>query len=227
MVISLGRCCRHGGGVPQGPDCCSSCNLRGKLREGWVDDCKGMVSDVECVQSLGGREMFSSMRRGISVCAVVVVLMVVVGVVVLIVVVGAVGVVVLTVVMGVVVLMIVVEVLYIGAVEVDCSQVVEIFVLGGFFVVMAVEDELAVGCVVQLALWCSNGKGDFLWCFSLMSVEMNGLSVGACFFGTVIWVDCFVFLERDFVGMMVGTDVVMEVVVEVVVGETVVWCEKI
>ena len=117
IVISLGRCCKHGGGVPQSPDCCSSCNVRGKMREGGVDDGKGMVSDVEGVRSLGGREMFSSMGGGISVCLVAVVLMVVVGVVVLTVVVRAVGVgvVVLTVVVGVVVLMIVVGELYIGA----------------------------------------------------------------------------------------------------------------
>ena len=45
----------------------------------------------------------------------------------------AVGVMVLMVVVGVVVLMIVVEVLYIGVVEVDCSGVVDIFVLGRDF----------------------------------------------------------------------------------------------
>ena len=33
----------------------------------------------------------------------------------------------------------------------------------------------------------------------------------------VIWADCFVFLERDFLGKMVGTDVLMDMVVEVVV----------
>ena len=85
------------------------------MREGGVDDGKGMVSDVEGVRNLGGREMFSSMGGGISVCLVVVVLMVAVGAVVLTVVVRAVGVVVLTVVVGVVVLMIVVGELYIGA----------------------------------------------------------------------------------------------------------------
>ena len=84
------------------------------MREGGVDDGKGMVSDVEGLRNLGGREMFSSMGGGISVCLVVVVLMVAVGVVVLTVVVRAVGVVVLTVVVGVVVLMIVVGELYIG-----------------------------------------------------------------------------------------------------------------
>ena len=156
MVISLSCCCRHGGGVPQGPDCCNSCNVRGKMKEGGVDDAKGMVS-VEGVRSLGGREMFSSMREGISVCVVVVVWMVAVGVVVLIVVAGAVGVVVLKVAVGVVVLMILVGVLYIGAVEMDCSRVVEIFVLGGFFVVVVVEVELVVGCVVQPIRGCSMG----------------------------------------------------------------------
>ena len=41
-----------------------------------------------------------------------------------------------------------------------------------------------------------------------MSVEMNGLSVGGCLFGMVIWAD-FLFLERKFL------------VVEVVVVEAV------
>ena len=36
--------------------------------------------------------------------------------------------------------------------------------------------ELAVGCVVRLVLRCANGMGYFLCRFSLMSVEMNGLS---------------------------------------------------
>ena len=39
-----------------------------------------------------------------------------------------------------------------------------------------------------------NGRGYLLCCFNL-SVEMNGLSVGRCLFGMVIWVD-FLFLER-------------------------------
>ena len=85
------------------------------MSEGRVDDGKGMLSDVEGVRSLGGREMFIFMGGGISVCLVVVMLMVAVGVVVLTVVVRAVGVVVLTVVVGVVVLMIVVGELNIGA----------------------------------------------------------------------------------------------------------------
>ena len=54
-----------------------------------------------------------------------------------------------------------------------------------------------------------------------MSVEMNRLSVGACLFGIVSWADCFVLLEHDFFGEMVGADVVMEVVAKAVVVETV------
>ena len=74
-----------------------------------------------------------------------------------------------------------VGVLCIGAVEVDCTGGIDIVVLGRVFVVKVVEGvELVVGCVVRLVLWCANGRGYFLCCFSLMSVEMNGLSVGGC-----------------------------------------------
>ena len=45
----------------------------GKMREGWEDDDKVMVSDVEGVQSLDGREKFRSMRDGVFVCVCVVV----------------------------------------------------------------------------------------------------------------------------------------------------------
>ena len=96
-----------------------------KMREGGVDDDKGMVSDLEGVSSLGGREMLSSVREVISGYVVVVALVV-----------GAVGAVGLVVLMEV--LMIVEGVLYMGAVEVDFSLVVDIFVLGGFFVVVVV-----------------------------------------------------------------------------------------
>ena len=52
---------------------------------------------------------------------------------------------------GVVVLMIVVEILCIRVVEVDCTEVVDILVLGGVFVVKMVEKMgLVVGCVVRL-----------------------------------------------------------------------------
>ena len=40
-----------------------------------------------------------------------------------------------------------------------------------------------------------NGRGYFLCCFNLISVEMNGLSVDGRLFGMVIWAD-FLFLER-------------------------------
>ena len=53
-----------------------------------------------------------------------------------------------------------------------------------------------------------NGRGYFLRCFSLKSVEMKGLSVGGFLFGMVIWAD-----------VLLGMMVVM-VVVEVVVVET-------
>ena len=54
-----------------------------------------------------------------------------------------------------------------------------------------------------------------------MSVEMNRLSVGACLFGIVSWADCPVLLKHDFLGEMVGANVVMEVVAKAVVVETV------
>ena len=79
--------------------------------------------------------------------------------------------------------------------------------------------ELVVGCVVRLVLWCVNGKGYFLCHFSLKPVETNGLSVHGFLFGMVIWADYFVLLERGVLGKMVGVDVLMDMVVEVVVVE--------
>ena len=129
------------------------------MREGGEDDDKGMISDVEGVQSLGRRETLSSMRDGICVCvavvAVVVTLMVAVGVMVLVVVVGVVVLVIVVRVLrelciGVVE---VVEVLCIGVVAVDCTGVVDIMVLGGVYVGEVVERvELVIGCVVRQIL---------------------------------------------------------------------------
>ena len=198
------------------------------MSEGGEDDDKGMVSDIEGVQSLGGREMSRSMRDGICVC--VVVLVVVVVVVALMVAKRAV---LLMVVVGTVVLVMVVrvscigvvgvvEVLCIGVLEVDCAGVVDILVLGGVFMMEVAEGvELVVGCVVRLVLWCVNGRGYFLCRFSLKSMEMKGLSVGGFLFGLVTWADCFVLLEHGFLGKMVGTDMLMDVVVEVVMVEAV------
>ena len=45
-----------------------------------MDDDRGMAKEVEVVQNLGRKDMLSCMREGISVCAVVVVLKVLVGV---------------------------------------------------------------------------------------------------------------------------------------------------
>ena len=43
------------------------------MREGGKDDDKGMISGIEGVRSLGGREMSSSIRDEICVCVAVVV----------------------------------------------------------------------------------------------------------------------------------------------------------
>ena len=99
---------------------------------------------------------------------------------------------------------------------------VDIMVLGGLFVVEVMKGvELVVGCVVRLVMWCANGRGYFLCCFGLKSVEMNGLSVGGYLFGMVIWPNCFLLLECHVLGKMVGTDLVMEVVLQVFVVEAV------
>ena len=116
-----------------------------------------------------------------------------------------------------------------GVLQVDCVAVVEILVLGAVFVVGVVElvVECVVGRVVRLVLWCVNGRGYFLRCFSLKSVEMKGLSVGGFLFGMVIWADVllggmvvvgfFVFFRRGCLGDMMGVSVIMELVVGVVV----------
>ena len=78
-----------------------------------------------------------------------------------------------------------------GVLEVDCVGVVDTLVLCAVFMVEVVEGvELVVGCVVRhvvrLVLWCVNGRGYFLRCLSLKSVEMNRLSVGGFLFEMVI-----------------------------------------
>ena len=183
-----------------------------------------MVSDIEGVQSLGGREMSRSMRDRICVCVVVVVVVVLLMV--------AKRVMVLMVVVGTLVLVMVVRVscigvvgvvglLCIGALEVDCAGMVDILVVGGVFMIEVVEGvELVVGCVVRLVLWCVNGRGYLLCRFGLKSVKMNGLSLGGFLFGMVIWADCFVLLEQG-LGKMVGRDMLIDVVVEIVVVEAV------
>ena len=45
--------------------------------------------------------------------------------------------------------------------------------------------------------------------------------MGRCFFGMVIWADCFVLLESCFLGKMVGADMLMDMVIEVVLVEAV------
>ena len=60
----------------------------GKMRQCGEDNAKRMVSDIEGVRSLGGREMSRSIRDGICVCVVVVVAVELVVVVALIVAMG-------------------------------------------------------------------------------------------------------------------------------------------
>ena len=131
-------------------------------------------------------------------------------------------------------------VLCIGLLEVDCVGVVEMLLLGAVFVMEVVEGvDLVVGCVVRLVLWCVNGRGYFLCCFSLNLVEMNGLSVGGFLFGMVIWEDVlldvvvvevvvvetvdvvqvwfFIFFRRGCLGDMMDVRVVIEFVIGVVV----------
>ena len=201
------------------------CNIQRNGRKDGEDDDKGIVSDIEGVLSLGGRDICKSMRYGICVFVAVAVLLVVVVVVLIL----AMRVVLLMVVLGIVVLVMVVRdscigvlgvvgLLRIGALEVDCAGVVGNLVLGGVLMVEVAEGvKLMKGCVVRMALWCVNGMGHILCRFSLKLVEMNGLSVGGFLFGMMIQADCFVLLERAFLGKMIGTDVLMDVVVEVVV----------
>ena len=62
-----------GGDAPQTPDGWISCNIRGKIGEGEIEDDRGMVMEVERVvriQNLGGRLVLIFIRAGISVCVV-------------------------------------------------------------------------------------------------------------------------------------------------------------
>ena len=208
------------------------------MKECGEDDTKGMVSDSEGAQSLGGRDVdihkqwdlclcgggggdcgsgvgggVDGSDRGGGVGGVD----------------GRVGKVVLVMVVRVVCIRVVgvVGVLGIEVLEVQSVGVVDILVLGAVFVVELVERvELVVRCVVRgvlrLVVWCVNGRRYFLCCFSLKLVEMSRLSVGGFLFGMVLRADCFILLERDFLGNMVGENVLLDMVaVDVVVVETV------
>ena len=82
------------------------------MRKGGEDDDKGMVSYIESVLSLGGRELSRSIRDGICVCVVMVVVVAVMVVVLMV----AMRVLVLMVVVGIVLLEMVVRVSCIGVV---------------------------------------------------------------------------------------------------------------
>ena len=64
IVTSLGCCCRHSGECPQNLDCCSSCNVQGKIGDGEMKDDMGMVKAVEGVFNLGAREMLVARGQG-------------------------------------------------------------------------------------------------------------------------------------------------------------------
>ena len=145
--------------------------------------------------------MLICMRAGISVCVVVMVLMIGVGVV-------------------------CIESFFLSVVEVDCLGVIfflmegDIFELGGVFEVVVLEVEvenfeMVVGCVMRLVVWFLNWRGDLLWRLSL-----NLMNVGACLFRMVMWVGLLVIFGRGFLGKVVVVTVVIEVVTEVVLGES-------
>ena len=84
MVTSFGCSCVDGLGAAQNPSPWRCCKVRGKIGEGRIDG-RGIVMDMErgmgmlsCMRGrywsvglcLGGREMLSCMREGISVCVV-------------------------------------------------------------------------------------------------------------------------------------------------------------
>ena len=58
MVTSLGCCCSYKEGAPQSVTFWSSCNVRGKMGEGEMEDDIDMIMEVKfvvCIQNLGGR----------------------------------------------------------------------------------------------------------------------------------------------------------------------------
>ena len=71
-------------------------------------------------------------------------------------------------------------------VEVDCVGVISELSGGGFVVVVVLEDfGLVLWSSWRMALWCWNGRGDFLRRFSLKSV-VGKMFLGACLFGIMI-----------------------------------------
>ena len=71
-------------------------------------------------------------------------------------------------------------------VEVDCLGVISEFSGGGSVVVVVLEDfGLVLWSSWRMALWCWNGRRNFLRRFSLKPVAGN-MFVGACLFGIMI-----------------------------------------
>ena len=52
-MTSLGRYCRYSGGCPQCSNCWGFCNACVKVREGKMEDDRGLVKDVEGSRALG------------------------------------------------------------------------------------------------------------------------------------------------------------------------------
>ena len=116
---------------------------------------------------------------------------------------------------------------FLSVVEVDCLGVIffwwKVASLSwvSVFEVVVVEVEvenfeMVVGCVMRLVFWFLNWRGDLLWRLSLTLVN-----VGACLFRMMMWAGLLVILGRGFLGKMVVVTVVIEVVTEVAVGESV------
>ena len=185
VTVTPSGCCSNGRGAPQSPNHWRSCRVWGKMGEGAMEDNRGMVIEVKGVQILDGMGMLSCIRAGIgmSVC----VLVLVIGVVLAVVLVWEVLTVWVVVVVAVLVVVVATVIVEGVLVEFDCVGVISELSGGGFVVVVVLED---FGLVVlwsswRMALWCWNGRGDFLRRFSLKLVG-GDMFVGACLFGIMI-----------------------------------------
>ena len=222
-------CCWHSGGAPQSLDCWSSCNARGKMGAGRMEDDSGIITEdlSGCEgQNLGRRFVFMLMRANILIGEVVVV---------------ALGMMVVVVVGVVVVGVVVVVVGAISFSEKWCLSVMEVKCLGvgfglvggdilnlveGFMEVvveMKVDDlESEVGAVVRLVGNFLNGKLYFLWCLSRKFLEGKKSNDGERPFGMVMRADFlkeFSFFDGDCLKKVTGSrkeGVVVEMVVGVV-----------
>ena len=183
MVTSFGCSCVDGPGAAQSPSCWRSCKVWGKIEEDGIVD-RSIVIEVEGAWNLGGMGMLSCMRVGIGVVCVLVLVVVMV-----VVLVWMWMMLIVWVVVGVlaVLLAMVVATMVGMMVEVGCVGVVLESSGEGFVVVLLKDFGVMLWCGWRMVLWCWNERGDFLRCFSLMSVAENMYVVaGAFLFGMVI-----------------------------------------